>query len=118
MKPPCVRAWVAVSAENKCDIAKHIPNVYPSTLYQYLADGVGNVYGKGAFRALTRGYIHRSSGHMNKLEINDNNPDYCFVRCQMRPSMKPGIYKVGLLLQWEPGDLASIVHATCECAAG
>lgn len=43
---------------NKEDIKKTIPLIYPTTLYEYLAQGVGNVSGKGAFRALTRGYTH------------------------------------------------------------
>ena len=34
------------------------------------------------------------------MQFSDNNPDYCFVRCMMRPSMRPtGLYKVFLLLQ-------------------
>ena len=117
-EPPL--GWTTITSENQADMAKRIPGVYPTTLYQYLAEGVGNVTGTGAFRALFRGYIHWSSGRMNKLEINDRNPDYCFIRCQMRPSMKPGYYKVSILLKKEPagGMASSIAHAMCDCAAG
>ena len=34
-------------------------------------EGVGNVSGKGAFRVLTRGYIHWLSGRMERIQIND-----------------------------------------------
>ena len=97
-EPPL--GWNDVTEENREEMAEQIPAVFPTTLYSYLADGVGNVSGQGAFRALTRGYIHWSSGRLSKMQFNDNNPNYCFVRCMMRPSMRPtGLYKVLLLLQ-------------------
>ena len=55
---------------------------------------------------------------MDRLEINNCSPHFCFVRCQMKPSMKPGMYKVALLLKREAGRIGSIARATCECAAG
>ena len=95
-----------------------VPAVFPTTLYSYLADGVGNVSGQGAFRALTQGYIHWLSGRLSKIQFNDNNPSHCFVCCR-RLSMRPtGLYKVFLLLQKEVEGNASIARATCECAAG
>ena len=115
-QPP--QGWTYVSEANQHSIAEHIPKVYPSTLYQYLAEGVGNISGQGAFRALSRGYVHWASGRMDRLQVNYNNPNYCFVRCQMRPSMKPGFYTVDLLLKREAGGNASIFRATCQCAAG
>lgn len=36
----------------------------------------------------------------------------------MKPSMKAGVYHVYLLLQSDEKGLASILSATCECAAG
>ena len=97
---------------------KSLPLVYPTTLYEYLAQGVGNVSGKGAFRALTRGYTHWASGRINKLEVNTRNLTLCFVRCQQRPSMKPGFYTVKMILRKGDNNVAIIVQATCQCAAG
>lgn len=115
-QPPL--GWKVIESSNHEQMAKHIPAIFPSTLYQYLAEGVGNVGGKGAFRALTRGYIHWASGRMTSLSFNDCNPDYCHVRCDMRPSMKAGSYRVYLLLKKESSGSGSICRATCECAAG
>ena len=84
-------------------------------VYTYLAGHIGHRKNlEGAFRALKRGYIHWASGRVVKIEINAINPDYCHVRSTMKPSMKQGSYLVYILLQ-KP---ASIVRATCECAAG
>lgn len=78
---------------------------------------VGHVGDEGAFRALTRGYIHWTSGRLEEIQINTNHPQFCHVRCKMKPSMKVGIYNVYILLERE-GELASIREATCGCAAG
>lgn len=86
-------------------------------LYTYLANGCGNKRTEGAFRALQRGYIHWASGRLDQLEVNYRHPEYCHVRCNMTPSMKSGLYRVYLLLGKE-GCLATIIKATCECAAG
>ena len=87
-------------------------------MYSYLADGVGHSRGEGAFRALSRGYTHWASGRMEQLRVNVNSTQFCHVKCQMRPSMKPGKYDVYLLLERDAGDFAKIVLATCDCAAG
>ena len=71
----------------------------------------------GAFRALTRGYNHWASGHLNHIEVNTMHPNYCHVRSTCVPSMKPGKYQVYLLLSQE-NDAVKIECATCECAAG
>ena len=87
-------------------------------LYTYLADCTG-ASGRGeAFRSLQRGFIHWSSGRLNKLEINYCHPQFCYVRCNMTPSMKQGLYKVYILLGSVSSEYASILAATCECAAG
>lgn len=44
-----------------------------------------------AFRALQRGFNHWSSGRLDHLEVQYKHPVYCHVRCQMTPSMKPGL---------------------------
>jgi len=59
-EPPL--GWIDVNEESGEDVRKQISAVFPTTLYDYLAEGVGNVRGKGAFRAFTCGYIHWSSG--------------------------------------------------------
>ena len=89
---------------------------FAGTLYSYLAEGVGHSKGEGAFRALSRGYTQWASGRMEQLEVNTQNPSFCHVRCHMKPSMKPGKYKVHILLGRD-GDFATIAMATCECAA-
>ena len=63
--------WTRDTDDNRDDVGKLLSKVFPTTLYHYLAEGVGNTSGntsgKGAFRALTRGYVHWASGHMDKL---------------------------------------------------
>lgn len=86
-------------------------------LYTYLAGHVGRKGDEGAFRALTRGYNHWASGRLDQLEINVNHPEYCHIRCSMKASMKSNMYHVYLLLGRQ-GELATVVSATCECAAG
>ena len=71
---------------------------------------------QGAFRALSRGYIHYASGRLEGIEVNINHPLYCRVRCTIKPSMKSGVYRVYMLLQRD-GELATIYSAICECAA-
>ena len=58
--------------------------------------------GSKTFRALYKGYNHWASGRVDRIEVNTQNPLYCFVRCSVTPSMKPGVYKVGLLLSCGP----------------
>ena len=86
-------------------------------MYTYLAGLVRPTGDQGAFRALARGYTHWASGRLEEMEVNTNHPDYCHVRCRMKPSMKAGIYVVYILMGCE-GGIATICVATCECAAG
>ena len=86
-------------------------------VYTYLAGHVGCVGDEGAFRALSRGYTHWASGRLEEIQVNTNHPQYCHVRCKIKPSMKVGIYNVYILLGRE-GEVASICTATCGCAAG
>ena len=98
-----------------------MPCVLPTTVYTYLAKGVGIAKVSKAFRALTRGYVHWASGRICKLEIHTLHPLYAFVRCSMIPSMRAGSYSVTILLKREAvhgQDIASIEQATCQCAAG
>ena len=110
--------WTLLTETNQMEMKALMPVVYPTTLYEYLAEGVGNVSGAHAFRALTRGYTHWASGRLNKLEANTCNPTLCFVCCQMRPSMKSGFYTVKIILRKHDDNVASIAQATCQCAAG
>ena len=86
-------------------------------LYTYLASGCGRKSTHGAFRALKRGYVHWASGRLDRLEVHCTHPHFCYVRCNMTPSMKSGIYHVYMLLG-KKRDFATIEKATCECAAG
>ena len=96
---------------------QHITTL-PGVLYSYLAEGVGHSTGKGAFRALSRGYVHWASGRMEKLEVNYHNPTFCHVRCTMKPSMKDGSYTVYVLLEKSTQYTTTIRRATCQCTAG
>ena len=98
-----------------------MPCVLPTTLYTYLAEGVGNEKGALAFRALKRGYVHWASGRLVKLEVHNLNPLYTFVRSSVLPSMRAGIYTVKVMLKKEmirDQSIASITEASCECVAG
>ena len=110
--------WTQVTDTNQEEIKKAMPLIHPTTMYEYLAEGVGNVSGRGAFCALTRGYTQWASGRLSKLEINTCNPTLCFVRCQMRPSMKPGYYTVKIILRKGENNASVIAQAACQCAAG
>ena len=102
--------WERVDKGNYTLVAKKIPCVTPGML-------CGKTSGKGAFRALQRGFQHWSCGRLNNLEINVQHPKFCHIRCEVTPSMKPGLYHVMMLLARD-GDLAVIKSATCECVAG
>ena len=86
-------------------------------MYSYLAGHCGHGGDEGAFRALSRGYIHFASGRIEEIEVNVNHPMYCHVRSILKPSMKSGTYHTYLLLERDC-ELAIIYSATCECAAG
>lgn len=113
--------WKLITLDQQQEMPAEMPSVSQSTLYTYLAEGVGNVRGSMAFRALKQGYKHYASGHLSKLEIQTRHPEYAFVRSSIVPSMKSGVYKVNLILQKQLVNeklVGSIYEATCECAAG
>ena len=64
-----------------CFCHGHLFDSFLGLLYTYLAEGSGNTSGKGAFRALQRGFNHWASGRLSKLEVNVNHPDFCHVKC-------------------------------------
>ena len=86
--------------------------ILPGVLYSYLAEGVGHSTGKGAFRALSCGYVHWASGRRETLEVNYRNPTFCHVRCTMKPSMKDGSYSMYVLLEKSTQYTTTIRHAT------
>ncbi len=116
-----LHGWTEVNDDSTQRIVKDMPSLSPSTLYTYLAEGVGNAKGSQAFRALKRGYIHWASGRINKLEVHIRHPVYTFVRCSIIPSMRSGTYIVKLMLKKQAlrSQIVGNVHqASCECAAG
>ena len=119
LDPPSspVTGWETVTEVNASDLAKNIPYVTSGVIYTYLSTHSGRESGEGTFRALTRGYTHWASGRIDRMEVNNQNPEYCHVRSNMKPSMKPGSYNVWILLG-RVGHFATIQCATCECAAG
>ena len=115
------QGWRSIKEDNACDIAKDMPSVSPTTLYTYLAEGVGNAKVSQAFRALKRGYIHWASGRLSKLEVHTLHPVYSFIRASIVPSMRTGTYLVKIILKkLRVGDqvIGSVCQASCECAAG
>ena len=117
--PPC--GWQTLSDDNRERLALQMPCVLPTTLYAYLAEGVGNAKGAMAFRALRKGYIHWQSGRLSKIEVHTFHPSYVFVKCITIPSMRAGTYTVKVTLKKEmirDQPIASIVEASCQCAAG
>lgn len=112
-----VAGWEPLTEVSAGDFAKKLPCVTAGEIYTYLSTHAGRERGEGTFRALTRGYTHWASGRIDRVEVNNNNPDYCHIRSNMKPSMKPGSYSVWILLG-RVGPYATIQHATCECAAG
>lgn len=122
-----LHGWTEVKDNNTQTIVKDMPSVSPSTLYTYLAEGVGNAKGSQAFRAfrafraLKRDYIHWASGRIQKFEVHTRHPVYTFVRCSIIPSMRSGTYLVKLMLKKEALSsqiVGSIHQASCQCAAG
>ena len=95
-------------------MAKNIPSVTSGVIYTYLSTQAGRDSSDGTFRALTRGYTHWASGQIDHVEVNCLNPQYCHVRSNMKPSMKPGNYHVWIL-QEKVGRFLAIKCATCEC---
>ena len=118
-----LRGWQTVEESNSKEIGKQLPIVSPTTLYTYLAEGVGNTNGSMTFRALKRGYVHWASGRtcMNKLEVQTRHPNFAFVRSVMTPSMRSGTYSVKVLLKKQTVNnqvVGDVCQASCECAAG
>ena len=74
--------WEIIN-DSSCMAAKKMPKVSHGTMYHYLSSGAGRAFdseGK-TFQALYRGFNHWASGRVNKIEVNNNNPLVCFVRC-------------------------------------
>lgn len=113
--------WKLISLDQQQEMLAEMPSISQSTLYTYLAEGLGNARGSMAFRALKQGYKHYASGRLSKLEIQTRHPEYAFVRSSMIPSMKCGVYKVKFVLQKRLVNenlVGSIYEAICEYAAG
>ena len=110
--------WEELNPETLSQVASRIPKISHGTLYQYLSAGVGQEQESKTFRALYRGYNHWASGRVDEIEVNTQNLYYCFVKCVVTPSMKPGSYKVYLLLSRGSDGYGDIRTASCQCAAG
>ena len=107
--------WRVLNQQSIPTLLDRIPKVASGTLYKYLSCGENQ---SKTFRALFKGYNQWASGRIERIEININNPLYCFVRCAVIPSMKDGTYKTTLLLRKAPTGYETVQTATCECAAG
>ena len=107
--------WRVLNQQSIPVLHERIPIISNGNMYQYLSCGEKQ---STTFRTLYRGYNHWASGRVEKIEININDPSYCFVRCSVVPSMKTGIYKVDLLLKKNSTGYGEIHTASCQCAAG
>ena len=112
--------WELLDGDKADSITCNMPKISHGTMYQYLSSGAGRVCDvEGTtFRALYKGYNHWASGRVDKIEVNTQNPFYCFIRCSVTPSMKQGQYKVYLLLYHRADGYGDIKTASCQCAAG
>ena len=92
--------WELLDGDKVSSIANKMPKVSHGTMYQYLSSGTGRACDiEGAtFRASYEGFNHWASGRVDKIEVNTQNPFYCFIRCLVTPFMKQGQYKESLLL--------------------
>ena len=115
---PPISGWETVSETNAAEISQKIPRVTNGTVYTYLARQTTQADGQSTFRALTRGYVHWASGRVSTISVNVQHPINCHVQSVMKPSMKPGTYHVWIMLQRCDMGFASVLCATCECAAG
>ena len=115
---PPISGWEMISETNTTKISQKIPCVTHGTVYTYLARQTSQANGQNTFRALTRGYVHWASGRVSTISVNVQHPINCHVQSVMKPSMKPGAYHVWLMLQRCDMGFASVLRATCECAAG
>ena len=115
---PPLSGWETVSETNAAELSQKLPYVTSGTVYTYLARQTGQSNGQNTFRALDRGYTHWASGRVSTISINVHHPINCHVQSVMKPSMKPGTYNVWIVLQRSDMGYASVLRATCECAAG
>ena len=107
--------WRVLNQQSIPVLHERIPIISNGNMYQYLSCGEKQ---STTFCALYRGYNHWASGRVEKIEININDPSYCFVHCCVVPSMKTGIYKVDLLLKKNSTGYGEIHTASYQCAAG
>jgi hypothetical protein len=108
-----ITGWEHITEANSSEMAKNIPSVTSGVIYNYLSTHASRDSSDRTFRALSRGYTHLASDQIDVVEINYLNPQYCHVRSSMKPSMKPGLYCVWILLG-KVGRFATIKCATCE----
>lgn len=80
------------------DVTSFSIHALTGLVYTYLAGTVGHSKTQGAFRVLSCGYTHWASGRLSVIDIHTQHPAFCHVRSTMKPSMKPGVYQVYILL--------------------
>lgn len=102
-----------VKPKNIEELKAGIPCVTAGTFYAYLSSHAGNESGEGTFKALTQGYTHWVSGHIDCLDINIQHPDYCYIQSVMKPSMKPGRLWWTLYLSSACMQHSSVLQGKC-----
>ena len=113
-KPP-LAGWRVLHQQSIPVLHERIPIISNGNMYRYLSCGEKQ---STTFHALYRGYNHCASGRVEKIEININDPSYCFVRCSFVPSMKAGIYKVNLLLKKDSTGYGEIQQPAVNVVLG
>ena len=102
--------WEVVTEANIETIAQKLPYVTFGMINSYLDIHTGREHGEGTFRALSRGYTHWASGHVERIEVKCNNSLYCHVQSVMKPSMRQGSYRIWIVLKCT-GQFATVSHA-------
>ena len=113
LSPP-ISGWETVSETNVTQISQKMPCITNGLVYTYLAQQTCNNNGESTFRSLTRGYTHWKSGCIHTILVNVRHPNHCHVQSVM----KPGSYQVWIMLQRDDLGYATVLRATCQCAAG
>lgn len=113
-----ISGWENITDTNVTHMSQTIPCITNGLVYTYLAQHTSNDKGESTFRALTRGYTHWKSGRIHTISVNTQHPLFCHVKSTMKPSMKPGSYQVWIMLQGDDLGYATVLLATCQCAAG
>lgn len=119
-KPTPLSGWEVVTEANTETTAQKLPCVTFTfgMMYSYLGSHTGRERGEGTLRALSCGYTHWESDHVEQIKVNCKNPLYCHVQSVIKPSMKhEKLSYISIVLKCT-GQLSTVSHASCDGTAG